>query len=81
MIIPKSKRKYFVKTPGGRTVIHFKKERTSHATCRKCGARLNRLKLSVKEMKNLTKTKKRPERPMPDLCSKCMRKYFKDKVR
>jgi len=81
MIIPKSTKKYMVKTPGGRTVEHFKKERPSHAFCRVCGAKLNRPKINVKKFKNLPKTKKRPQRPFPDLCSRCMREHFKDKVR
>ena len=81
MIIPRSKKRYKVKTPGGKNIMHFKKKRPSCATCKKCGAKLNRPKLSVKELKRLPKTKKRPERPFPELCSKCMREHFKDKVR
>jgi len=81
MIIPKSTKKYKVKTPGGRTVAHFKKRKSSYARCKKCGAKLNRPKLSVEQLKRLPKTKKRPERPFPELCSKCMREHFKEKVR
>ena len=78
MIIPRSTKRYKVKTPGGKTVIHLKKRKPSYAICKKCGAKLNRPKLNVKK---LPKTKKRPERPFPELCSKCMREYFKEKVR
>ena len=81
MIIPKSTKKYMVKTPGGRAIRHFKKEIPSYAFCRVCEAKLNRPKINVKKFKRLSKTKKRPERPFPDLCSKCMREHFKDKVR
>jgi large subunit ribosomal protein L34e len=81
MRLSKSVKRFKVKTPGGKTFTHFKKRKPSHAVCKNCGAKLNRPKLSVKQLKNLPKTKKRPERPFPDLCSKCMRQYFKSKVR
>jgi large subunit ribosomal protein L34e len=81
MIIPRSTKKFNVRTPGGRTNIHLKRRKPHYATCKNCGAKLNRSKLSVKEQNTLPKTKKRPERPFPELCSKCMRLYFKDKVR
>jgi len=81
MIVTRSKKRYKVKTPGGKNVTHFRKKKPSYDRCKKCGAKLNRPKLSVKELKRLPKTKKRPERPFPELCSKCMREYFKEKVR
>ena len=81
MIFPRSKKRYKVKTPGGESVIHLKKKKPSYAKCKKCGAKLNRPKLTVEELKRLPKTKKRPERPFPELCSKCMREHFKEKVR
>jgi large subunit ribosomal protein L34e len=81
MIIPRSNKRYRVKTPGGRTVTHFKNKKPVYATCKSCGAKLNRFKLTVSELKKLPKTKKRPERPFPELCSRCMRKHFKERVR
>ncbi|OGI11955.1 hypothetical protein A3K64_00590 [Candidatus Micrarchaeota archaeon RBG_16_36_9] len=81
MIIPRSTRKHKTKTPGGRTVTHLKSKKASYAVCKNCGAKLNRPKLMVKELKKLSRTEKRPERPFPELCSKCMREYFKSKVR
>ena len=81
MIIPRSTRRYKVKTPGGRTVTHFKSNKASYAVCKSCGAKLNRPKLMVRDIKKLSKTKKRSERPFPELCSRCMREYFKAKVR
>jgi large subunit ribosomal protein L34e len=77
----KSMRKVKVKSPGGETLISFRRKKPSYVKCKKCGERLNRPKLSVKKLKNLPKTKKRPERPFPELCSRCMREYFKNKVR
>lgn len=81
MIIPRSTRRYKVKTPGGRTVTHFKSKRSSYEVCKNCGAKLNRPKLKVKDIKKLPKTGKRPERPFPELCSNCMREYFKEIAR
>jgi large subunit ribosomal protein L34e len=81
MIIPRSTKKYMVKTPGGRTVVHLKTKRPGYAKCKNCGAKLNRFKLTVKAIKKLSKTEKHPARPFPELCSKCMRKHFKEKVR
>lgn len=81
MIIPRSTRRYKVKTPGGRTVTHFKSKKASYAVCKNCGAKLNKSRLMVKNIKKLSKSKKRPERPFPELCSRCMREHFKAKVR
>jgi large subunit ribosomal protein L34e len=81
MIISRSTKKYKVKTPGGRTVVHMKSKRHSYARCKSCGAKLNRFKLSVKEIKKLSKSEKHPARPFPELCSRCMRKHFKESVR
>ena len=77
----KKMRKVKVKAPGGHTVIQLKRKKPSVAKCKKCGEKLSRAKMSVKKLKNLPKTKKRPQRPMPDMCPGCMRKHFKEKVR
>jgi len=70
-----------VKTPGGKTVWHFKKRRVSHAICGRCGAKLNRSRLNPTELRKISKVKRRPERPFPELCSRCMREVLKSKVR
>ncbi len=70
-----------VKTPGGKSIWHFKKRRVSHSICGRCGAKLNRARLNPKELKKTSKVKRRPERPFPELCSKCMREVIKSKVR
>ncbi|MFH1473725.1 MAG: 50S ribosomal protein L34e [Candidatus Aenigmatarchaeota archaeon] len=74
-------RKIKRKAPGGHTIVRLKKKKPSYAKCKECGKKLNRAKLSIKKLKNLPKTKKRSERPFPELCSRCMRKHFKEKVR
>lgn len=79
----RSLRKMFVKTPGGRTVKHLKRKKPSIAKCGKCRAMLAGIpRLRPFKMRNLGKSKKRPERPYGGiLCSSCMRKLFVDKAR
>ncbi len=72
-----------MKVPGGRTVTHFRRRKPSIAKCAKCGKDLKGVpRLRVSDLKKLPKTKKRPERPYGgNLCSKCMREVFREKVR
>lgn len=77
----RSLKKMQVRLPSGRTVVHIKKRRPSAAECGRCGAKLNRARLRQAQLAKLPKTKKRPERPCPELCSKCMREVLKEKVR
>ena len=76
-------RRIFVKTPGGRTVIHYKKRRPSKAQCGKCGAILKGVASERPfRMQNMPKTKNRPERPYGGvLCSECLRRLMIDKAR
>lgn len=69
-----------VRTPGGITKWVVMKRRSSHAKC-KCGAKLNRARLNPAQVGKLTKTEKRPTRPYPELCSKCMRAKIKSMVK
>lgn len=68
------------KTPSGVTKWVVKKRRPSHQKC-KCGAKLNKARLNPAQINKLTKTKKRPSRPLPELCSKCMRAKMKARLR
>ncbi|MFH0928787.1 MAG: 50S ribosomal protein L34e [Candidatus Aenigmatarchaeota archaeon] len=77
----KSIRKISRKASGGRTVVHTKKKKPEYVLCYKCGAKLNRPKLNSAEIKKLPKTKRRPQRPFPELCSKCMRNKIKSMVK
>lgn len=70
-----------VVTPGGRTVFHFKLTKPAHAVCGMCGAKLNRAKLTPSQLKRLPKVQRRAERPLPHLCSKCMREEMKKMIR
>ena len=79
----RSKKLKYVKTPGGRTVVHYKKKKPGKAKCAGCGKQLaGTLHLAASKMKNLSKTKKKPTRPYGGyLCSACMRKKIISKAR
>ena len=65
----------YVKTPGGKTVIHYREGKPSKAKCASCSTVLAGVpRERPYKMQNMAKTKKRPERPYGGkLCSKCMR--------
>ena len=76
-------RRVYTKTPGGRVVLHYKKRRPGKVVCASCG---DILKGTASErpykMRNMPKTKKRPERPFGGvLCSRCMRRKIIEKAR
>ena len=76
-------RRVFVKTPGARTKLHYRKKKPGKAECGKCGKQLAGVpRERPYKMKNMPKTKKRPERPYGGvLCSKCTRELIKAKAR
>ena len=79
----RSLRRIHKKTPGGRTVIHYKKKKPSKAICAKCGDLLKGVpRERPYKMQNMAKTKKRAERPYGGvLCSRCMRRLMIEKIR
>ena len=79
----RSLRRIFRKVPGGRVSLQYKKRKPSPAQCGNCGAVLKGVPRELPfKMKNMPKTKKRPERPYGGvLCSRCMRTKFLEKVR
>jgi len=77
----RTKKKIKVVTPGGRTVVHIKKKKPAYHKCGVCGAKLNRAKLNPTQLKKLPKVRRRPERPLPHLCPRCMREELKRRVR
>ncbi len=76
-------RKVFVKTPGGKSVIHYRERKPSRAHCAQCGGLLAGVPHERPAvMANLPKTAKRPQRPFGGvLCSKCMRANVQRKIR
>jgi len=79
----RSLRRVYVRTPGGRTVIHYRKRKPKLARCGACGKSLSGvLRERPYKMRNMAKTKKRPSRPYGGvLCSKCMRLTLKQRAR
>lgn len=70
-----------VVTPGGRTVVHFRKSRPAYHTCGGCGAKLNKPRVTPAQMKSFRKTERRPERRFPELCPRCSRMMLKGMVK
>ena len=79
----RSLRRIYVRKPGGKTTIHYKKKKPKIAHCSGCGDILKGIpRERPYKMMNMPKTKKRPERPYGGvLCSKCLRNLIKGKAR
>lgn len=67
-------------TPGKNKILSFKRGKYGAHHCGVCKKELNMPSCNNSIMKNLPKTKKRPERPLPQLCSACMRRVIKLKA-
>ncbi len=67
-----------VRTPGGRTVYHYKHKRHSPARCMRCGAKLNATPTGPRSiMAKIPKSQRRPNRPYGgNLCSSCLRELM-----
>ena len=76
-------RRISVKTPGGKTVMHYKERKPKVAHCSKCRAVLKGIpRARPIRMATLTKSKKRPSRPYAGvLCSRCLRAKIVDETR
>lgn len=76
-------RRVFRKTPGGRTILMYKKRKPSKAHCACCGRVLNGVpRERPYVIKKLPKTQRRPERPYGGmLCSACTRKRIIEEAR
>ncbi|MBM3199448.1 50S ribosomal protein L34e [Candidatus Woesearchaeota archaeon] len=79
----RSYRRIRIRVPSGETRLFYKKRKPHKAKCSICGDVLKGVfRGNVAEMRNIAKTKKRPERPYGGaLCSSCMRKAIVEKVR
>lgn len=71
-----SARKVYRRTPGGRTVIHYRRKKVDWAKCANCGSILNGVpRLRPSEMRKLSKSERRPNRPYGGyLCPRCLRR-------
>ncbi|MBI2657873.1 50S ribosomal protein L34e [Candidatus Woesearchaeota archaeon] len=79
----RSLRRVFRKVPGNRVSLQYKKKKPKSARCGGCGAVLKGVPRELPfRMRNMAKTKKRPERPFGGvLCSRCMRQQIVSKIR
>jgi large subunit ribosomal protein L34e len=70
----RSRKKVKVRTPGGRTVTHFRAEKAKKAVCGRCGVTLSGVATgSATFMGNLPASQKRPARPYGGvLCPGCL---------
>jgi large subunit ribosomal protein L34e len=79
----RSYKRTFKKTPGGVTVLHYKKKKPSKHICADCGKLLHSVpRARPYQIRKLPKSKKRPNRPYGGyFCSECARKMFKKEAR
>lgn len=79
----RSYKRTFKKTPGGRTVLHYKKKKPSKHICAECNKPLHAVPRGRPyEIGKLSKSKKRPNRPYGGyLCPECTRRLFKKEAR
>ncbi|MCS4541568.1 MAG: 50S ribosomal protein L34e [Euryarchaeota archaeon] len=69
------------KTPGGKTVTHYKAKKVGAPICGVCGRPLSAVPRSDEVLK-FSKSNRRPNRPYGgNLCPICMRRMIKQKVR
>ncbi len=70
-------------TPGARKIQHYTKRKPKKQVCANCCSILSGIpRLNDTAMRNLAKTKKRPERPYGGvLCTTCMRAEMIKKAR
>ncbi|MBI2665428.1 50S ribosomal protein L34e [Candidatus Woesearchaeota archaeon] len=76
-------RKIFVRTPGSRTVIHYRERKPSRAKCALCKGILAGVPREMSStMRNISKSAKKPERPYGGyLCSACTKQLLIEKAR
>ncbi len=79
----RSMRKVFVRTPGSKATVQYRKRNPSKAQCASCGKPLAGVpRARPYKMQNLPKTAKRPQRPFGGvLCSACSRKEIIKRAR
>lgn len=75
--------KLFVRVPGGRTVIHYRRRLPSRAVCGVCGTPLSGVpRARPATIRKLPKSKRRPNRPYGgNLCPTCSRRMIIERVR
>ena len=79
----RSYKRTFKKTPGGNTVLHYKRKKPSRHICAECGKQLHAVPRGRPyQIRKLSKSKRRPNRPYGgNLCTECVRRVFKQEAR
>ena len=79
----RAKRRVFVRTPGGKTVIHYKVRKPKMAVCPVTGQTLKGIpRENTGKIRTMAKSKKRPQRPYGGVLSgKAMRRIVVNEAR
>ncbi|HDN83335.1 MAG TPA: 50S ribosomal protein L34e [Candidatus Altiarchaeales archaeon] len=79
----RSVKKVKCRTPGGRIVIHYRKEKPSKHVCGRCGRLLSGVPNDIpSKVRKLSKTEKRPSRAYAGvLCSNCVEELLRYQTR
>jgi len=79
----RSKKRVKVKLPGGRTTIHYKREKANPARCGRCGQILHGIpRCHPAELRKLPANQRRIERMYGgNLCHNCLKELLKQTVR
>ena len=79
----RSKKRVQKKVPGGRTTIHYEKEKSKPAKCFRCGQMLHGIpRCHPSELRKLTRSQRRIMRMYGgQLCANCLRELLKEAVR
>ncbi|BCU70663.1 50S ribosomal protein L34e [Stygiolobus caldivivus] len=76
----RSLRRVYIRTPSGKSKIHYEDKKTSEAVCAICKEPLRGVKTD--KVYKYSKTEKRPERPFGGyLCHKCLERLIKNTLR
>ncbi len=79
----RSRKRRSAKLPGGRTTIHYKKEKAGFARCGRCGRQLSGIpRLDPSRIRKLPQSRRRVERIYGGyLCHECLQEMLKEAVR
>ncbi len=79
----RSKKKIYVRTPGGRVTVHYRSKKPGQPRCAICGRPLHGVpRLRPYQLRKLAKTEKRPERPYGGyICPSCLARLYRVAVR
>ncbi|MHC1604853.1 MAG: 50S ribosomal protein L34e [Candidatus Methanofastidiosia archaeon] len=79
----RSLKRKFTRVPGGKSVIHYERGKTSPHKCGNCGALLSGIPRGTPhQISKLAKSQKTVSRPYGGyLCSSCVKNMIKEKVR